>query len=179
MRRIRRPSRRQRGYSLVELMIALPMATLLMAGLAASVHLAGRSIPSETNLASATLAAGNGLELFAQELQYAAIVNTRTTTVVEFTLPDRNGDASGETIRYQWSGTAGAPLTRQINGSTSEIVVAEVNQFAVNYYTRSQNVGGTMTYYLTSADIKVHAKAGRISFDTTVALLNEPSTSGP
>jgi hypothetical protein len=48
-------------------------------------------------------------------------------------VPDRTGDGNPETIRYAWSGTVGAPLTRQYNGGTAATIIDSVQALSFTY----------------------------------------------
>jgi hypothetical protein len=66
------------------------------------------------------------------ELQYATAINQRSATMIEFKLADRNGDGLPETVRYEWSGTAGAALTRKYNNGTAVDVLSDVREFGLS-----------------------------------------------
>ena len=56
------------------------------------------------------------VEEMTSELRGAVSFSQRSATALQFTVADRDSDASAETIRYAWSGTPGDPLTREVNG---------------------------------------------------------------
>lgn len=49
------------------------------------------------------------------ELEWATAIVAVDSTRVSFKRPDADGDGQVDTITYEWSGTAGDPLTREIN----------------------------------------------------------------
>lgn len=108
-------SRSRRAVSLVELMIAVTASSMLMAGLASTMFIARQSINVAAVNPSIVRAAA-AMEDLTHDLMFADGFNVRTTTAVEFSVPDRTGDSNAETIRYEWSGVPGAPLLRRING---------------------------------------------------------------
>ncbi|MBM4074622.1 MAG: hypothetical protein FJ267_03150, partial [Planctomycetes bacterium] len=71
------------------------------------------------------------------DLQRATGFTERTAKAVTFTVPDRDGNGRPETLRYAWSGTAGNPLTLQVNGGPVQNIALNVQQFALSYQTKS------------------------------------------
>ena len=106
---------------------------IIMAGIGSAMMLAGRALPTAKSAIATTLAAADAAEQIATDLQYAVSVSQRTAKMIEFTVHDRSGDDIPETIRYSWSGSAGAPLTRQYNGGTVENVLTDVREFSLLY----------------------------------------------
>jgi hypothetical protein len=54
------------------------------------------------------------------------------TDAIEFQLSDQTGDGAAETVRYEWSGTAGGPLQRIFNNGTPEVILTGVQLFRVD-----------------------------------------------
>ena len=106
--------------------------TIVMGGVGSAIFIASRSVATDSPVVRMA-DAGPVVDQLAGELACALGCVQRSTTGVEFTVPDRNGDATGEVIRYAWSGTAGAPLTRQYNGGTAVNVAGNVTDFALTY----------------------------------------------
>jgi hypothetical protein len=70
----------------------------------------------------------------AAEVQYALTVTEYTATAITVTVPDRtDANTNPETIRYAWSGVAGAPVTRSYNGGAAVSVVPSVQSFTLEY----------------------------------------------
>ncbi|MEX0585182.1 MAG: hypothetical protein WD176_00970, partial [Pirellulales bacterium] len=67
------------------------------------------------------------------ELRYATIVIQQTPQILEFVVTDRNADGTAEKIRYEWSGAAGAPLRKTLNGGASVDVLSSANAFNVAF----------------------------------------------
>ena len=68
---------------------------------------------------------------------------------MEFTVADRNGDLSDETIRWEWSGTPADPLTRKVNGGAAVNMLDDVYDFTLAYnhdeVTTTESSGGEST----------------------------------
>ncbi|MCA9146996.1 MAG: prepilin-type N-terminal cleavage/methylation domain-containing protein [Planctomycetaceae bacterium] len=123
---------KQRGFTLAELVIAVATSSLLVAGMTSAIFLAVRS--ADTNSGTALAIQGSMvLEDIAAELRDAVYFKQRTATSVMFTVPDRDGDGDVETIRYSWTGTAGASLLREYNGGSAIPTVDDVHGFQLAY----------------------------------------------
>jgi prepilin-type N-terminal cleavage/methylation domain-containing protein len=134
VRSSRRPGRRAcRGFTLLEMVVALGVSSVILVGIGSAMLMAGRAVPDAHGPVIEGLAGAEALEPIAAELQYAITLNQGTTRLIEFTVADRNGDGTPEVIRYEWSGTAGAPLTRTYNGGAAVQVLTDVRDFNLTY----------------------------------------------
>jgi hypothetical protein len=101
---------------------ALAIVSVLVLGVASAMLVATRAVEPHTP-PRATHAAR-----LMRELEFATGFTERAAHAVTFTVADRNGDASEETIRFAWSGTAGDPLTRRYNAGTAVAVLDDVHE---------------------------------------------------
>ena len=135
--------RRTSGYTLLEIVVALPIMALLMVGLGSAIKIAAQAVPNGTSTSSATLSGREVLDLVTADLTYATSIATDVTTAgaanqLTFNIPESDGlPPTTETITYSWSGTAGAPLTRTFNGTTTTIAPS-VQEFSLAYDKRSK-----------------------------------------
>jgi prepilin-type N-terminal cleavage/methylation domain-containing protein len=123
---------RRRGLSLIELLVSMTAASALVAGTASTLYVAVRASDPKYAPSVSVLEASSGVADMVMDLQYALSVTSATSTGVTVTVPDRDANASTETIRYAWSG-AGQPLTRQYNGGTVANVIPSVQSVAFEY----------------------------------------------
>lgn len=121
------------GLTLIELLITMAISTIIMLAIGSSMLLATRALPDAHSPANAVITAGEIAEQLTTELQYAVTFTERTATAVEFSVADRGGDDVPETIRYEWSGTPGDPLTRQYNEQSLVNILDEVQAFDLSY----------------------------------------------
>jgi len=119
--------------SLLETVAAVAAASTLLLGLGSAMLLAGRALPDTRSPTAQTVAGAEAIESVVAELQYAVSINQRSGRMMEFTVADRGGDATPDVIRYEWSGTAGAPLTRKYNTGAAVEVLANVQDFDLTY----------------------------------------------
>jgi prepilin-type N-terminal cleavage/methylation domain-containing protein len=120
------------GFTLMELVVAIVASAVLLAGLG-SVMLIARQIAYTPAAAVHRLQAAEIFDELADELHFAAYVTDRSAHAIEFVVADRSGDGVPERIRYAWSGTAGDPLTKSVNGSTPAPVIDAVQFLQFTY----------------------------------------------
>ncbi|GAB5407270.1 MAG: hypothetical protein Aurels2KO_55010 [Aureliella sp.] len=119
------------------MIVASVSATTLVAGLASSIFIISRAFDDADGITVRNLDAVFAVDEILTDMQFATSFTERTTTSVEFRVPDRDGDGSKETIRYAWSGTAGDPLTKAYNGSAPVSVLDNVADLNLGYVTRT------------------------------------------
>ena len=158
-----RDRQRAGGMSLLELVLALAVMSIVIVGIGSAILLASRALPQADSPTAAVNKAAATLDQLTSELAVAMHMTERTATAVTFTVADRNGDAIPERIRYAWSGTPGDPLTRQYNAGTAATVIDDVHAFALSYDTRS----ATEQYPGLPAE---SAEAELISYDSASSL---------
>jgi hypothetical protein len=136
--------------------------SILLVAIGSAIVLAGGAIPPANDPAVPTEAAFEVGHEMAAELQFALAFAERSVTAVEFTVPDRNGDTSPETIRYEWSGTPGEALKRAYNDGPFVKVIESVVDFALEYDTTKSTK--TVSAYVESAELEL------VSYDSASSL---------
>ncbi|MEZ6068071.1 MAG: hypothetical protein R3B90_20690 [Planctomycetaceae bacterium] len=121
------------GYTLIELLISMGSASVLITGMGSAVYLSSGAFNADRSVPGLRADATEAQRQMLEDLQYATGFTERTNNAVTFTVPDRTGDGQPETIRYAWSGTAGAPLTYSMNGATPRDVVENVHQLSLAF----------------------------------------------
>ncbi len=127
------PRPRTRAFTLVEVVLALGIMTILMGAMASALVIVARAVPDGTSPREAVADGAAAVDQIAAELHTAIAVSSRTDASITFTVPDRTGDGVDDTIAYQWSGTPGDPLERQFNGGGVEEFVADVHYLELLY----------------------------------------------
>ena len=159
-RAIRRgcPRRDSRGHTLVEMLIAASLLSVVMVGVGSAVLVASHAVPGGSYAPAgggAAAPAGESCDaaaLIASELAYARQVTELSPTAVTFTVPDRDGDGAEETIRYAWDGTPGSSLRRTFNGTTA-VLAGDVRSFALSYDRETVSTEQTVTATQTSPEM--------------------------
>jgi hypothetical protein len=130
----------------MELVVAMAAGTFLVAGMG-SVMFIGRQIAYTPTDSTRRTTASEVVSQICDELRYATYVIQQTPQILEFVVADRNSDGTSEKFRYEWSGVAGAPLRKSINGGTAVEIAPAVNSFNVTFQQTQ-----TSTTYTTTVD---------------------------
>src|SRR3954447_7948628 len=139
-----RTRRRTHAFTMLEMMVAVVASTFLLAGLG-SVMFIARQIAYSPTAAARRAKTADIINQISDELRYATIITQQTSQILEFLVADRNSDGTAEKIRYEWSGTAGDPLRKSINGGTAVDVLPAVYAFAVTLQQKAKSTTLTTT----------------------------------
>ncbi len=129
----RRVRQLRRGYSFVEIAVALPTIGILTVGMCSAVLLSVRAIPQDGSIITASVETARAMEQFERDLRCALSVSKRDSQEIQFTVPDRTGDDQPESIRYWWTGVVGSPFYRSVNGGPEEVVVGQTEKLLLSY----------------------------------------------
>ena len=130
---------------MIEATLSLGVTGVLLTGVASSMVIATRSLPTPNATTSRANDAAEALDQIAGELSLAKSILLRNSKVIRFTVADRDNNGTDEIIRYSWSGTAGDPLQRSYNGATGVAVVDGVQAFELAYSEDSVSSTETVT----------------------------------
>jgi prepilin-type N-terminal cleavage/methylation domain-containing protein len=142
----RTKSTKQRGFTLIEVMVAAGITSLLLAGVVTTFLLLGRTGANIGNYSEAEAKARQALEQFSREAHMAYSISGNTTTSVTLGMPDTtatdripaNTTANGAYLVTYNFDTTNKLLTRAVNGGTPETLVSGVEQLGsipyINYY---------------------------------------------
>jgi hypothetical protein len=122
--------RRRLGHTLIELMAAMIASAFLLMGMGSVMYIAQQVAYTPSDASSRSTSA-DVVSQICDELRYATVVLQQTPQILEFVVADRNSDGTAEKIRYQWSGTPGAPLVKTVNGGSGVNVLPFVNSFVI------------------------------------------------
>jgi hypothetical protein len=128
----------------MELVVAMAAGTFLLAGMGSVMFIARQIAYTPTDSMRRSQAA-DVVGQICDELRYATLVIQQTPQVLEFVVADRNADGTAEKIRYEWSGVAGTPLRKSINGGTGVDILPSVNSFAISLQQVSKTTAYTTT----------------------------------
>jgi len=126
----------RRGFSMVELVVALAISSLLLGAIASLFVLQSRAMPDGTSVLSRENAASAGIARFAFDLSRATFVNSATLARVELVVSDCTGDGVDDLVVYTWAGT-GQPWVRTLNASMAETVCDQVGGLSIVWRVRS------------------------------------------
>jgi hypothetical protein len=111
---------------------------VLLMGLTGSLFLAAQANRTDLGPFRNSSQAAFALDEVTRELSYATKIRSVTAgRSVEVEIPDRTGDGNADVVRYEWSGTAGAPLQRRFNGGAASNVAAALQAFDLQATSRT------------------------------------------
>jgi type II secretory pathway component PulJ len=129
--------RRQAGFTLAEVLLSVGITAVIALAMTSVMVMAQRGLAGGSAAGDCASKADRAMQMILQDVNLATSIPERTDKAITVVVPDRNGDGNSETIRYNWSGTAGDPLTRQINGGTAAVLAENVYQLRLTYLTRT------------------------------------------
>jgi prepilin-type N-terminal cleavage/methylation domain-containing protein len=153
-------TRRPRAFTMLEMMVAMVASSFLLVGLG-SVMFIARQIAYSPTAAARRAKSADIINQISDELRYATVITQQTSQILEFVVADRNNDGTAEKIRYEWSGTAGDPLRKTVNGVTAVDVIPSVYAFAVTLQQKAKST--TLTTTTDSAEAVLIANANVIT----------------
>lgn len=154
----------RRAFTLMEMTVVIGLMGLLGTAMVSILTLATRAFPAADDTSIAAIAGESALDLLAAEVSEATAITERSADVLEFRVPDRDNDGLEETVRYQWGGAKGEPLTRAVNGGEPESLLAEVE--SLSFSTEEVQCSAVLpTVYTTSAEYILASYTGAGSND--------------
>lgn len=142
------------AFTLVEMLVALAVMAVVMGALTSAVVIGSRAVPKPGDPIAASIEAAAEVNALADDLRYATAFSAMQARAVEFTVPDRTGDSVAELLRYEWSGTAGDPLLRQMNGGAWASAIPSVTSFSLRYNTKSVTTTTQAPVIVTSPELQ-------------------------
>ncbi len=127
---VRPSARRLRpGFTLIELTASMLVAGVCIGATVAAINVVTTGGALLTRRSEAQSAVGIGVNRLISELSLASTLVDISKTKIAFTHPDLTGDDVDDLITYVWSGTAGDPVTRELNTDGAAAVIAGVAEF--------------------------------------------------
>lgn len=133
MRSPRTCRRCRSAFTLVETMVSVAIAAIILGAMMSAVVLAAQAVPQRGSGLDRAAQAAGALDRVLADIYFAKAVPQRDNQSITLTVADRNNDGADETIRYAWSGVAGAALTCQVNGGTAATLAQDVREFSLSY----------------------------------------------
>lgn len=120
------PPPTRRALTLVEMVLALALTTIVVGAATSVMFVASRALPKPTDAVVRATDSTLALAMFEAEAQ-SAIGTRAAATSILIRIPDRTGDLVPEDITYAWAGAAGNPFTRQDALGTTTLVTGVQN----------------------------------------------------
>ena len=136
------PSAQCLAFTLVELLVVITISSMLFLSLSAA--LSG-TLQTTAEVAAQLLswqAGSSALLRMEKEMALATQFVATDLRQVSFYVPDITGDGAADLLAYSWSGTAGAPLVRTVNGAGSTNIIAQAQDVKLSYNYRTRTSVG-------------------------------------
>jgi hypothetical protein len=161
MNRFGRTHRQSSAFTILEMMVAMVASAFLLAGLGSIMFIA-RQIAYTPTAAARRAKSADVINQISDELRYATVITQQTSQILEFVVADRNNDGTAEKIRYEWSGAAGDPLRKTVNGGTAVDVLPSVYSFGVTLQQQAKVTTLTTTTDTAEAIVQTNTSAGAL-----------------
>ena len=134
---------RQSAFTLLELVIAMSIVSVLMGTLTGSLMLSARQMARGAAADRNSCAAREIADEMTAELAVAIGFTETAPNAVSFTVPDRDGDERPEVITYRWDQADPDParwaIVRKINNGEWKVIADNVRHFDLTYLLRTAN----------------------------------------
>jgi prepilin-type N-terminal cleavage/methylation domain-containing protein len=170
----RRP--RHPAFTLLEMVVAVAVLSILSAGIGSVFVLASRALPSSRGASETTITAAAALDQLVADLRIATRITAAAPTSITFTVPDRSGDGIDETIAYSWAG-AGSPVLRTYNDGAASTLLASAASFALAYTRRVETTTQSTITTQDSGEVLLSSFAGWTGVTPTTATMGLSTTS--
>ena len=129
----RQAAHRAAGHTLIELVLSLTLLSIVMASVGSAMMFAAQASPSLDGPTATIIKDAGVMNRIADDIAQAKYVLEYKSNAITVVTDDRTGDGIPDKIRYAWDGTAGDPLTYEINDSSPMTILQSVDTFELDY----------------------------------------------
>ena len=129
-----RNSKRRLGFTMLELLVSVPAATVLIAAMAMCVTIMMRANLQDETLFRSTYDLANAATQIASDIESAVSIVSSSATHIEFVVPDRDANGLLEQMRYEWGGATGVNAKKVLwkyNQSQLAVLFDDVGAFSL------------------------------------------------
>ncbi len=120
--------------TLIELVVALSITSLVLAGVGAAVRLAAGAMPGRDDALTGLLRGQRLLDEFLDSIATATSIEKLGADGAVFTVPDRDKDGAEERLEYAWSTSPGEAVRLIVNGGDEAKVLETCEGFVVSAF---------------------------------------------
>lgn len=152
----------RRGFSLAEAVVAMGVLSIILLGMGGAITLSVSALDQGHDANAGTVQAAEAADRLLADLGEATKISAPDVSTIELEVPDRDGDGSPEVITYTWAdgGSAGAPLSRSLNGDAPQVLISRVRRLDVGLVPRRTPVTTSAESRLIGFDTSVGATIG-------------------
>ena len=125
------------GFSLVELMVVIVILSIIILGLVTLFSGGVRSWISGDNQLRSQREARMAMDVMVKEMRSGQSVIQNSNSSITVNVPPL-GSTSAYSVTFSWSGTDGAPLQREVNGTSNYLLADTYN---INFDKSGNRVG--------------------------------------
>jgi hypothetical protein len=176
-RGLRRFLRGERGVSLVELLVVMPMLAVVLLGIYALYNVGAKSQQTSTSRVETLLREQNGLERMTREMRQAVSftpVSSQILDAVTYVRPAGGGPSAQRHVRYECQSGACTRYEGAVGGSlgTGEVVISNVQNPDVFFFSPDSV---NPTYVSVKIEVTSRGATNPIVLDGGFALRNQQS----
>jgi prepilin-type N-terminal cleavage/methylation domain-containing protein len=158
----------RRGFTLVEVMIAASLGTMILAGIMSTFLMLGRSGANIANYSMMEAESRRALEEFSQDLRMANAITWNSPTSITITVPNNYVPTLG-VVTYAYDGTAKTfyrtPKDSSSAAGTQDLLIRNVISFT---YSRFDRINNPATMDMTTKRIQLSMTASTANVTRTV-----------
>ena len=163
-------SKGRRGFTLVEVMIAASLGTMVLAGVMSTFLMLGRSGANVANYSVMESQARRALEEFSQDVRMASAITWNSTSSITLTIPNNYAPTSG-VVTYAYDSSA-KKFYRTPKDSTSSSGQSDLIRNVVSFsYARFDRINNPAAQDMTTKRIQISMTA-RTTSNTAVGASN-------
>jgi hypothetical protein len=177
-RPLRRFAGSERGLGLIELLVVIPMMTVVLLGIYALYNVGVKSQERSSNRVETLLREQNGLERMTREMRQAVSftpVSSQILDAVTYVRPAGGGASQQRHVRYECQDGACTRFEGPVGGSlgTGEVVISNVQNPDVFFFSPDSV---NPTYVSVKLEVKTKGANNPIVLDGGFALRNQQSS---
>jgi type II secretory pathway pseudopilin PulG len=128
-------ARARPAFTLVELVVGLAIYGVIIGTAVGSVVLISQTRTHNDGVWQTESAAAGAMAQLTSDLRTAISIAEHSPHAIEFTVPDRDGDGLDDSVRYEFSGTAGDPILYTFKQQATATLVPSAQVFNLTYTT--------------------------------------------
>jgi prepilin-type N-terminal cleavage/methylation domain-containing protein len=155
---------RQRGFTLVEVLVATSVSAIIFAGILTSYLFVGRNLTRLVNLQRQEVESRRALRYVTQDVSAAITLTTATASQLALTKPTAGGTTA---VSYSYSSGSGT-LTRTDSTGT-QTLLSGLSAFTITYYNEGGTAVSSSTQSVKSIEVTFTSTAGSSNSGTLAA----------
>lgn len=162
--------RKKAGFSMMELMVALSLGSILLSGTVSSVYQVTSSVAESNNRVFENSKARLLIDRFYVEARAASDVHSTTETTFEFTYKDHSG--SSNRVRYSWDALNNQLTKTNVNTGAATTVSLDLSDVDFDYFDKYGDE--VYTENVTNINVNAVQVSFKQTYDQKESILESP-----